>query len=766
MSGKLRSTAIVLIATVALTWLSASASADDPILGPNDGVIPIQSMDLRSLGYSATIQLARQQTPGYVAVRIVITGMGAAPADQRLTFRFATHPGGESPPANGLVVDVPVLVPQGARTITVEKYIPKWSMGQNLDVSIWEGGSLLEDSLTQIIDTEKAQTLQFRSNNFGNSVPLNLTMSGFARECRQDWLLIADPDQASPETTSILRSVVLEQATSGSPTNNSASEVDTTDSSRRFHVTGLVALPNDWRGYQSYDVVIFNLVTARRLAAKPTALRPLRNWILQGGTVVNYGTTNMREVLDQLQFGSSQARPDDPTSASLSSRTTNHIESTKKSIRDLLMSSRQGDQGSSETTSLIEVNRNATSGTEILGNVSNPGDQIRVQPVGAGLVFVILSGADHSTDDITAPSAEHLELIKETVNDRSSAMLRDGVEPMLGHRRFRQWTVPNVRRPPVYAFISLLTVFVILVGPVAYRQTSKYGRSHLMFAIAPILAITTTLAMLGYGIISDGFRTRVRIRQLTWVDGKSGDAGERVRATYFAGIRPSGGLRFPGNATVMRQAESDDIPWEEANRLPPQTLGPITISDDMQIFGSPFLPSRDQRQFIFHVPRPGVGSVQLVPPVGGRSEPKLANGLQFPLRVVIVRDGNGDYWGVMNIDAGVTKPCVKLDSRSASSWLGKLHSDYRPMAATGESQSTSQKQREFFDPLGAIARHLRLDQRLQNGIFENWLQSQLQLQSEIPKDHFVATADVSEDVVAVEGSEVVDSVRYVFGTLP
>jgi hypothetical protein len=345
-------------------------------------------------------------------------------------------------------------------------------------------------------------------------------------------------------------------------------------------------------------------------------------------------------------------------------------------------------------------------------------------------------------------------------------MLRNGTEPVRGNRRFRQWLVPGVRQPPVYSFIALLTGFVILVGPVAYRQTSKYGRSHLMFAIAPILAIFTTLAMLGYGVISDGFQTKVRIRQLTWIDGRSGDAGERVRATYFAGIRPRAGLRFPGHATVMRQAESDGSTWEETNRLPPSILGRITVSEDAQIFGSSFLPSRDQRQFVFHAPRMNVGSIQLLPPSTGGTEPRLENGLRFPLRTAIVRDHNGDYWGSKAIEAGATNTCVKLNSKSASSWLGELHSEYRPMAATGESQSRPSRDIKIIDPLGAIARELRLHPRYEDGLFEDWLRSHLQLQGEIPKDHFVATAEVSEDVVAVEGSDVVDSVRYLFGTLP
>ena len=53
-----------------------------------------------------------------------------------------------------------------------------------------------------------------------------------------------------------------------------------------------------------------------------------------------------------------------------------------------------------------------------------------------------------------------------------------------------------------------------------------------MFAIAPVLTVITTLSMLGYSIIADGFGSHARIRQITWVDGVTGEGVERpVRLT-------------------------------------------------------------------------------------------------------------------------------------------------------------------------------------------------------------------------------------------
>ena len=106
-------------------------------------------------------------------------------------------------------------------------------------------------------------------------------------------------------------------------------------------------------------------------------------------------------------------------------------------------------------------------------------------------------------------------------------------------------------QPPVYALVGFLSVFIVVVGPIAYRRTSKSGRTHLMFVIAPALALFTTASMFAYGIVVDGFSTVGRMRQVTWVDGATGNAGERVLETYFAPISPRDGVSFPGDAEVF-----------------------------------------------------------------------------------------------------------------------------------------------------------------------------------------------------------------------
>ncbi len=371
---------------------------------------------------------------------------------------------------------------------------------------------------------------------------------------------------------------------------------------------------------------------------------------------------------------------------------------------------------------------------------------------------------------------------------RKSATLRRGVDPMIGDSRVRRWLIPGVAQPPIYTFIGLLTVFVILVGPIAYRKTTKAGRAYLMFAIAPFLALTTTMAMFTYGVVADGFGTKTRIRQLTWVDGRSGDAVERIRSTYFAGLRPSGGLRFAADDEVLAYPDHNSNSWEEMNDESFLTIGNVRVTTDAQLFDGSFLPARTQQQFVVHRPRHQLGHLILhqadqgspetaafaTTATEGNATPAVAaqrtldSTFDFPLRGAVIRDDNGVYWEADQIDAGQTGvTCSRIPIKEISKRLGDLYNRNRPLAEVRRTKKYSSYDQRIRDLTLVINRNLgEVNQMVTDGIFEGWLQQQLQVDNALPNGSFIAEADVSQDAIAVEGAELVKSVRYVFGTLP
>ena len=355
-----------------------------------------------------------------------------------------------------------------------------------------------------------------------------------------------------------------------------------------------------------------------------------------------------------------------------------------------------------------------------------------------------------------------LDVIASLIGYRISPMLRRGVDPMIGDSRFRNWLIPGVAQPPVYTFIGLLTVFVILVGPIAYRQTARHHRSHLMFLIAPLLALITTVMMFAYGIISDGFGTMARIRQLTIVDGVSKSGAERIRSTYFAGVRPADGLRFGSSDEVMAYPETRGITWSDHLTDSPQTIGKIIISENAQRFDSSFLPSRNQKQFVVHRPVPDIGSLQV--DVAADGSVMLGNGFDFPLRRIVVRRSNKEYLTADLIRPGSTSKAIAPEAKAVSKKLGSLYNDFRPILSASTESKTYRGSGRTVDLLRETMQTVAPQIASYDGVFEFAFRESLQTRLEIPIGQFVAISDVSEDVVAVEGTQQVGCVRYIMGT--
>jgi hypothetical protein len=435
----------------------------------------------------------------------------------------------------------------------------------------------------------------------------------------------------------------------------------------------------------------------------------------------------------------------------------------RRVLGQLRSTNRVGTPESGDYERFMAATKQASSQMEIMLDAlpADPSDQIEIQPVGAGHLITLAP-----VKGLQTPTILHWQLVSRFLDTRVSPTLRRGVDPLLGDSRFRNWMIPGVAQPPVYTFMGLLTLFVILVGPVAYRRTTRYGRSYLMFAIAPVLALLTTLAMFAYGILSDGFGTVARIRQLTWVDGPSGHAGERVRSTYFAGVRPAEGLRFAGDVELFPYREGGGQSWSAQEELSPAMLGRLRVEETAQRLDASFLPSRQQRQFVVHSPRRDVGFLQLVTTPQDSENPKIVSGFDFPLRTAVLRDANERYWIVEDLGPAESKPAKPLVTNQISKTLGKLYNDHRPLSEVRESRSASSRyNNRIFDLILDTNRVIEPRKTMTDGLFESWLQQQLQTVGELPNQYFVATADVSADVIAVEGSELVSSIRYVFGTL-
>ena len=393
--------------------------------------------------------------------------------------------------------------------------------------------------------------------------------------------------------------------------------------------------------------------------------------------------------------------------------------------------------------------------------------------VGAGKILKVPSGSlldDRRRANVRNFAPEHCV-----------ATLARGVEPMLGDGRFQDWTVPGVAQPPVYTFMGLLAAFVILVGPVAYRRTTRNGRGYLMFLIAPVLAAVTTTAMFAYGVVADGFGTKARIRQITFVDGQTGEATERTRATYFAGIRPRGGLSFAAGREVYPYPQGGDRVWRWNTDEVPEQVDSIRSTGDGFKLGPGYLPSRRQRQFVEFAHREGIGKLHLkefnpvvnatkdgpdpTSSTSGFRVPEVTNGFGFDLQRLIVRDSRGVYWMLPELKVDQTAPLLNIpaDTR-VTSMIGGMYNDYRPLSEIRIAKGGPLSNRQLRDLVAVLNKEVNTRQVVYEGALETLLANMMKNDNDLPPSFFVAWSDVSDDVVAVENAELIESIRFVFGT--
>ncbi|MEM1304481.1 MAG: hypothetical protein AAGG46_06275, partial [Planctomycetota bacterium] len=127
---------------------------------------------------------------------------------------------------------------------------------------------------------------------------------------------------------------------------------------------------------------------------------------------------------------------------------------------------------------------------------------------------------------------------------------RHGLAPDEANNDFSNLLVPGVGLAPVIEFQVLITLFVVVVGPVTYWLLKQRQRTHLMVFTVPLSAATLTAALLLYAVLADGFGTTVRVRAVTLLDQPSGEHATWGRLSYYAGLAPSEGLTIADDSAM------------------------------------------------------------------------------------------------------------------------------------------------------------------------------------------------------------------------
>jgi hypothetical protein len=236
--------------------------------------------------------------------------------------------------------------------------------------------------------------------------------------------------------------------------------------------------------------------------------------------------------------------------------------------------------------------------------------------------------------------SDWLWLCKSCGPDRWSWTTRHGSSPHFGTKDFFKFMNPGIHGVPTIAFFVLISVFGVVIGPVNYVYLSRRKMLWLLLFTVPALAFTTSALLVGYSMAAHGFATRSRVRSLTVLDQRNQTAVTMSRLALFAGVAPSGGMRFSPDTAVYPVIPTTNEP-----------RGGVVDWTETQHLVSGWLPARTRTQF-YTVRNSEQRARVEFKQVSGTAQ--FANGLPWELEMVMVSDPQGRLYTARSVAAGGT----------------------------------------------------------------------------------------------------------------
>jgi hypothetical protein len=112
--------------------------------------------------------------------------------------------------------------------------------------------------------------------------------------------------------------------------------------------------------------------------------------------------------------------------------------------------------------------------------------------------------------------------------------------------------IPGVAGVPARAYLAILLVFSLLIGPANYWILSRRRQQALFVLTTPLISAVFIVVLGAYVIAGEGLAVSARAQTVTLLDQARKQAVTRATASlYAAGMTPGGGLRFARDVAVF-----------------------------------------------------------------------------------------------------------------------------------------------------------------------------------------------------------------------
>ncbi len=223
---------------------------------------------------------------------------------------------------------------------------------------------------------------------------------------------------------------------------------------------------------------------------------------------------------------------------------------------------------------------------------------------------------------------------------------RHGFNPRIGGYDFLDFVMRGIRILPTFAYVTLITLFCLIIGPLNYFYFYFKKRLTSILWSIPLISILASILLVAYSTVANGFETKTKLRSVTLLDQQNQTAVSMTRVAMFSGNSPRDGLKFSTDTAVYpvwptdEMARAGTVDWTEA-----------------QNYDRSWIPSRTRQQFSLQTVRNERGRLSIT---REDDTTRIGNGLQWHIDKIIVCDSEGNRGFAENIAPGEQLTAQKL----------------------------------------------------------------------------------------------------------
>jgi len=408
-------------------------------------------------------------------------------------------------------------------------------------------------------------------------------------------------------------------------------------------------LPTSWIEFSTIDVVIMPGAEFAKLAgARPKQTSALLRWVRAGGNLWLLDARRDWSLLPRIDATLGVGETERTGTIAAMSETMGDAawrllpigERALQPVEAALAISRfEVSPGSAAAAGKVSAEQEPRGGPPVPRNPAVPTGAAKsmvARPLGLGLVAAFVGKLPTPDENGAAPLMDAVR--QSLLGLRATQLGRLGNATRGANSDFNNWLIPDVGVAPVGQFQFLISLFVIAIGPVNYWWFKRRKSLPMLLVTAPLAASLVTAILLTYGVLADGFGVRARVRSLTLLDQRNGEAASWSRLSYYAGVAPEGGLTMSPDVAMFPIVP----PWADDGPMRRSGNDRVVQWTDKQRLTRGWLNSRTPTQYLAIAARPTTRRLELRV---GEKGLRIVNRLGVSVRQVAVQDHDGkQYW--------------------------------------------------------------------------------------------------------------------------